>query len=142
MCVFVVRSRVTTEGGSEVEAAIEKAFATIAEVQPLEKEGEPSAGDLGLPAVPGSAQGPLGRGPGAGTLKVVGSGLSVSASNDREARAAWRRVDRIHSPQRLQRHSLPFCSVTRSIRNREARVTEPHVACFVKWYPTTKGDKA
>ena len=40
MCVFVVRSRVTTEGGSEVEAAIEKAFAAIAEVQPLKKKGE------------------------------------------------------------------------------------------------------
>ena len=38
MCVFMVRSRVTTEGGSEVEAAIEKAFPAIAGVQPLEGE--------------------------------------------------------------------------------------------------------
>lgn len=38
MCVFMVRSRVTTEGGSEVEAAIEKAFPAIAGAQPLESE--------------------------------------------------------------------------------------------------------
>jgi hypothetical protein len=42
MCVFMVRSRVKTEGGSEVEAAIEKAFPAIAEAQPLDKEGENS----------------------------------------------------------------------------------------------------
>ena len=38
MCVFMVRSRVKTEGGSEVEAAIEKAFPAIAEAQPLERD--------------------------------------------------------------------------------------------------------
>jgi hypothetical protein len=44
MCVFMVRSRVKTEGGSEVEAAIEKAFPAIAEAQPLEKEGRAHRG--------------------------------------------------------------------------------------------------
>jgi hypothetical protein len=34
MCVLGVRSRVKTEGVSEVEAAIEKAFPAIAEAQP------------------------------------------------------------------------------------------------------------
>jgi hypothetical protein len=38
MCVFMVRSRVTTEGGSEVEAALEKAFPAIAKAQPLERD--------------------------------------------------------------------------------------------------------
>jgi hypothetical protein len=44
MCVFMVRSRVTTEGGSEVEAAIEKAFPAIADAQPLEREGRAHRG--------------------------------------------------------------------------------------------------
>jgi hypothetical protein len=44
MCVFMVRSRVKTEGGSEVEAAIEKAFPAIAEAQPLEREGRAHRG--------------------------------------------------------------------------------------------------
>jgi hypothetical protein len=34
MCVLGVRSRVKTEGVSEVEAALEKAFSAIAEAQP------------------------------------------------------------------------------------------------------------
>jgi hypothetical protein len=40
MCVFMVRSRVKTKGGSEVELAIGKAFPAIAKAQLLEKEGE------------------------------------------------------------------------------------------------------
>ena len=40
MCVFMLRSRMKTEGGSEVEAAIEKAFPAIAEGQPLERRDE------------------------------------------------------------------------------------------------------
>ena len=44
MCVFMVRSRMKTEGGSEVEAAIEKAFPAIAEAQPLEREGRAHRG--------------------------------------------------------------------------------------------------
>jgi hypothetical protein len=44
MCVFMVRSRVKTEEGSEVEAAIEEAFQAIAEAQPLEREGRAHRG--------------------------------------------------------------------------------------------------
>ena len=54
-----------TEGGSEVEAAIEKAFPAIAEVQPLGKEG-----DNPLLALSASEQFQI--------------GIGVSASNDRE----------------------------------------------------------
>jgi hypothetical protein len=44
MCVFMVRSRVKTERGSEVEAAIQEAFPAIAEAQPLEREGRAHRG--------------------------------------------------------------------------------------------------
>jgi hypothetical protein len=88
----MVRSRVNTEGGSEVEAAIEKAFAAIAEVQPLDKEGENpplaiSASQLFLAA-------PKERLAEVSVLerKVVGSGLNVSASSHRKSSNAW--VDR------------------------------------------------
>ena len=85
MCVFMVRSRVETEGGSEVEAAIEKAFPAITEVQPLGKEG-----DNPLLALSASHQFQAALKDRLAEVRCWNAesrriGISVSAPNDREA---------------------------------------------------------